>query len=248
MSTYLAGSHGDGFDIQSFLSKLPFSTTHIPGELHWPFPTANFMGPGTSLSARLNPDNTPKDWSIPINDVDAACYTHDLDYRDSGNNLHKKHEADRKLLAALDKIQPQSFSERAMKRVAEMCMQLKLKLGFALPASSALSAAEILGLGLKKVSVPPEYARLIASELHAPGRKNYPRRRIYYNYMDEIWAIDLMEMPKDKTFKYCLVVIDMWSKYLWLAALENKTGSLVTEAMAEIISAVKKEAEENTFR
>ena len=235
---------GGEFDIQSILSKLPFSTTHIPGELH--FPGANYCGPGTSLDgsdgrpARLNPDDSPKDWSKPINAVDAECYTHDLDYRASGNNLARKHEADRKLLAALEKIQPQTFRESVMKKVVEICMKLKLKLGFALPSSSVLSPSEILGLGLKKVTVPPEYAKRIAEELHAPGRKHYPRRRIYYNYLDHTWAIDLMEMPKDKTYKYCLVVIDMWSKYLWLAALENKTGSLVTEAMQEIINQSKR--------
>ena len=36
---------GDGFDLQNVLSKLPFTTTHIPGELHWPFQRASFMGP-----------------------------------------------------------------------------------------------------------------------------------------------------------------------------------------------------------
>ena len=45
---------------------------HLPGH--------NFTGPVTKLYKRLNPDGTPKEWSIPINRVDNAAYHHDLSY------------------------------------------------------------------------------------------------------------------------------------------------------------------------
>ena len=35
------------------------------------FPGHNLTGPGTKLYKRLNPDGTPKEWSIPIVRVDA---------------------------------------------------------------------------------------------------------------------------------------------------------------------------------
>ena len=44
--------------------KLPFEK-HLPGH--------NFTDPGTKLYKRLNPDGTPKQWSIPINRVDNAA-------------------------------------------------------------------------------------------------------------------------------------------------------------------------------
>ena len=53
------------------VNKLPFEI-HLPGH--------NFTGPGTKLYKRLNPDGTPKEWSIPINRVDNAAYHHDLCY------------------------------------------------------------------------------------------------------------------------------------------------------------------------
>ena len=55
----------------TLVNKLPFEF-HLPGH--------NFTGPGTRLDRRLNPDDTPKDWSKPINRVDTAAYHHDLCY------------------------------------------------------------------------------------------------------------------------------------------------------------------------
>ena len=60
-----------GSFLNTLVNKLPF-------EMH--FPGHNFTGPGTKLYKRLNPDGTPKEWSIPINRVDNAAYHHDLCY------------------------------------------------------------------------------------------------------------------------------------------------------------------------
>ena len=54
--------------------KLPWE--NFPGEMH--LPGHNFTGPGTALHLRLNPDNSAKEWSKPINKIDRAAYRHDL--------------------------------------------------------------------------------------------------------------------------------------------------------------------------
>ena len=64
------GTAGGSF-LSSLVNKLPFEM-HLPGH--------KFTGPGTKLYERLNPDGTPKEWSIPINRVDNAAYHHDLCY------------------------------------------------------------------------------------------------------------------------------------------------------------------------
>ena len=51
----------------SFLNTL---VNKFPSELH--LLGHNFTGPVTKLYERLNPDGTPKEWSIPINRVDNA--------------------------------------------------------------------------------------------------------------------------------------------------------------------------------
>ena len=50
-----------GSILNCLVNKLPFEM-HLPGH--------NFTGPGTKLNKRLNPDWTPKEWSMPINRVD----------------------------------------------------------------------------------------------------------------------------------------------------------------------------------
>ena len=59
---------GESF-LNTLVNKLPFEM-HLPGH--------KFTGPGTKLYKRLNPDGTPKEWSISINRVDNAAYHHDL--------------------------------------------------------------------------------------------------------------------------------------------------------------------------
>ena len=64
------GVAGGSF-LNTLVNKLPFEM-HLPGH--------DFTGPGTKLYKSLNPDGTPKEWSMPINRVDNAAYHHDLCY------------------------------------------------------------------------------------------------------------------------------------------------------------------------
>ena len=52
-----------------------------------------------------------------------------------------------------------------------------------------------------------------------PPKKNYPTNKIVYNYVDEIWSIDLADFsdyktPNNKGFRYIFIIIDNFSKYL----------------------------------
>ena len=60
-----------GSFLNTLVNKLPFEM-HLPGH--------NFTDPGTKLYKTLNPDGSPKEWSLPINRVDNAAYHHDLCY------------------------------------------------------------------------------------------------------------------------------------------------------------------------
>ena len=51
-------------DKQNILSKTPFTTTGIKGELH--LPGHSFTGPGTNFNLRLDENDEPYDWSKPI--------------------------------------------------------------------------------------------------------------------------------------------------------------------------------------
>ena len=60
---YIKSDAADGSFLNTLVNKLPFEM-HLPGH--------SFTGPGTILYKTLNPDGTPKQWSIPINRVDNA--------------------------------------------------------------------------------------------------------------------------------------------------------------------------------
>ena len=67
--------------LNKFINNLPVEM-HLPGH--------NFMGPGTKLNKRLNPDLTPKKWSKPVNRVDKAAYHHDVCYLKNNDTATKR--------------------------------------------------------------------------------------------------------------------------------------------------------------
>ena len=85
---------GGKIDIYKILSKLPRAPwSKYKGEKH--LPSYNFLGAQTNLNERLDANDNPHPHSTPINRVDAAAYRHDLAYRNAGDDLSKKHQADR---------------------------------------------------------------------------------------------------------------------------------------------------------
>ena len=58
--------------------------------------------------------------------------------------------------------------------------------------------------------------------------KNYIRRKIIVNHIDEIFAADLVEMQKiskiNKGYRYLLTCIDIFSKYYFVIPLKDKKG------------------------
>ena len=91
----------------------------------------------------------------------------------------------------------------------------------------------------KKV-VSSERRRLV-EELHAPARRNFPRRRVIVRGYDDLWQADIVEMRPYSSFNrghhYILTVIDALSKYAWAVPLKSKGGSETSNAIAEIIRA-----------
>ena len=79
-----------GSFLNTLVNKLPF-------EMH--FAGHNLTDPGTQLYKRLNPDGTPKKWSIPINRVDNAAY-HDLCYSKHDDTKTRNEVCDKTMLVS----------------------------------------------------------------------------------------------------------------------------------------------------
>ena len=82
---------------------------HLPGH--------NFAGPGTKLYKRLNPDGTPKEWSIPINRVDNAAYHHDLCHSKHDHTKTRNEVCDKTMLGELNGIVNPTLRERMDKAI-----------------------------------------------------------------------------------------------------------------------------------
>ena len=89
-----------------------------------------------------------------------------------------------------------------------------------------------MGLGIENSN------KILSEELHKLKRKNFTRRKIIVNHIDEIFAADLVEMQKfaklNKGYRYLLTFIDIFSKYSWVISLKDKKGINVKNALQKI--------------
>lgn len=85
---------------------------------------------------------------------------------------------------------------------------------------------------------------ILAKELHKPVRTRFVKRRINTYGIDDLWAIDLMDMIQfskmNKGYKYIFVVIDTFSKILWLQEMKGKSGLEASETFRKIIKRSKR--------
>lgn len=80
--------------------------------------------------------------------------------------------------------------------------------------------------------------RRLVRELHAPARRNFPRRRVLVHGRDDLWQADIVEMRPyarlNKGHNYILTIIDVLSKYAWALPLKTKNASEVAAALSRV--------------
>ena len=80
--------------------------------------------------------------------------------------------------------------------------------------------------------------------LHKPVRRRFQRNHDVSAGKDDLWMADLIDMKKfaewNQGFNYILLVIDTFSKYVWLQPLKYKTGENVTQAFQNIFTSSKR--------
>ena len=179
------------------------------GEAH--LPGYQFCGPFTQLDKRLDENNNPLPNSIPINAIDKISYYHDLMYRDYPTAKGRK-VADEIMLKALDDLNDKDLTlrEKIDRRIVRPAIALR----------------RWTGMGVSEQD---------AKELHHRIVRNFARRKVIVNHIDDIWSADLVEIPLDQGYKYILTVIDVFSKYAWAIPLKNKQSLTVIDAFEKII-------------
>ena len=80
---------------------------------------------------------------------------------------------------------------------------------------------------------------MVADELHKPVIKKFNKRKVYSQFKDNIWGVDLVDMQslsrKNKGIKYLLCAIDLYSKYAFVVSLKDKKGISIVNAFNKII-------------
>ena len=181
-----------------------------------------YTGPGNPIEKQV--DFHPYTGQIykvndpPSSNNDRCSMFHDIKYtvaenigRDSKDIKSKKLEADKEWLNC--------FKPRSPWDIA---------------AYTAIKGKKTLGLGVENDN------KILSKELHKPKRKNYVRRKIIVNHIDEIFAADLVEMQKfskiNKGYRYLLTCIDIFSKYAFAIPLKDKKGITIKNALKKIFN------------
>ena len=100
------------------------------------------------------------------------------------------------------------------------------------------SSLERTGSGIKKDTTKSS-SLILANELHKPIIKKSEKRKVYSQFKDNIWEVDLVDIQslsrKNKGIKYLLCAIDLYSNYAFVIPLKDKKGINVVNALNKII-------------
>ena len=82
-------------------------------------------------------------------------------------------------------------------------------------------------------------SKILAEEFHKPVIKKFNKRKVYSQFRDNIWGVDLADIQslskKNKGIKYLLCAIDVYSKYAFVIPLKDKRGISTVNAFNKII-------------
>ena len=97
-----------------------------------------------------------------------------------------------------------------------------------------------MGSGFKKLkNTTKSSSSILADELHKPIINKFNKRKVYSQFKDNIWGVDLADMQslsrKNKGIKYLLCAIDLYSKYAFVIPLKDKKGISIVNAFNKII-------------
>ena len=155
-----------------------------------------------------------------MNELDKACFTHDVAYSDS-KDLTKRTVADKIFKNRAFGIAKDPKYDGYQRGLASMVYKF--------------FDSKVSGSGAKLI---PEYKQL-ANELHKPIIRKFEKRKVYSTFKDNIGGVDLADMQLlskyNKGIRFLLCVIDIFSKYAWVVPLKDKKGISIVKAFQSIL-------------
>ena len=172
------------------------------------------------------------------NELDKACFTHDAayaKYKDVENRLI----SDQKLRNSAYDIASNPKYDGYQRGLASMVYKFfDCKVA---PLDKKTMSGKV---NAKHTAKPSSLERtgnnkILAEELYKPVIKKYNKRKVYSQFKDNIWGVDLADMQslskKNKGIKYLLCAIDLYSKYAFVVPLKDKKGISIVNAFNKII-------------
>ena len=154
------------------------------------------------------------------NELDKACFQHDMAYGKS-KNLAKRTQSDKVLRDKAFEIASNPKYDGYQRGLASVVYKFFDK--------------KSSGSG---VDTEPNYH--LANELHRQIIRKFKRRKVYSSFRDNIWGVYLTDMQSlskyNKGIKYLLCAINLFSKYAWVVPLKDKRGISIVNAFQKIIS------------
>ena len=153
------------------------------------------------------------------NELDKACFQHDMAYGKS-KNLAKRTQSDKVLKNKAFKIASDPKYDGYQRGLASMVYKFFDKKS-------------------KGSGITNESNYQLANELHKPIIKKFKKRKVYSPFKDNIWGVDLADMQSlskfNEGFKYLLCAIDLLSKYVWVIPIKDKKEASIVNAFKKII-------------
>ena len=157
------------------------------------------------------------------NELDKACFQHDSAYADH-KDLINRTKSDKVLRDKSYDIASNPEYHGYQRGLTSMVYKFFDK--------------KSMGSGIAKDTTKPS-SSILTDELHKPIIKKFDERKVYSQFKDNIWGVDLADMQslsrKNKGIKYLLCAIDLYSKYAFVIPLKDKKGISIVNAFNKII-------------
>ena len=160
------------------------------------------------------------------NELDKACFQHDSTYADH-KDLINRTKSDNVLRDKACDIASNPEYDGYQRGLAGMVYKFfdkkSMGSGIATTGPSALARS----------------SSILADELHKPIINKFNKRKVYSQFKDNIWGVDLADMQslsrKNKSINYLLRAIDLYSKYAFVIPLKDKKGISIVNVFNKII-------------
>ena len=217
--------------MNNVINKLLLAGDKFMSEMHLTQPQFVYSacGPFTRHKERIKEFKRTGDTRyIYRNELDKACFQHDFAYADH-KDLINRTETDKVLRYKAHDIASNPKYDGYQRGLASMVYTFFDKKSTAKPSS-----LERMGSGIARDS-----SSILANELHKPIIKKFDKRKVYSQFKDNMWGVDLADMQslgrKNKGIKYFLCAIDLYSKYAFVLPLKDKKVISIVNAFNKII-------------